>query len=158
MSDFQNLHFEKKDKIAYITIDRPKVLNALSTAVMDEMRRAFATAKDDAEVRVVILTGAGEKAFVAGADIIAAATGLPSQRHRLHGVRSRRRTMKGHPQLAAQRMHFLLQGLVVDAAAIQFGAQLADIVLAGTQFAFDAIAAVTPTRRDQERQAEAASH
>src|SRR6516165_8521428 len=69
MPDFQNLHYETKDKIAYITIDRPKLLNALSMAVMDELRRAFAAAKDDAEVRVVILTGAGEKAFVAGADI-----------------------------------------------------------------------------------------
>ena len=69
MPDFQNLHYETKDKIAYITIDRPKLLNALSMAVMDELRRAFAAAKDDPEVRVVILTGAGEKAFVAGADI-----------------------------------------------------------------------------------------
>src|SRR5271166_1126188 len=69
MNDYQNLHLETKNHIAYITIDRPKVLNALSMATMDELRRAFAAAKDDAEVRVVILTGAGEKAFVAGADI-----------------------------------------------------------------------------------------
>src|SRR5215831_394787 len=69
MTDFQNLHCETKNHIAYITIDRPKVLNALSMAVMDELRRAFAAAKDDPEVRLVILTGAGEKAFVAGADI-----------------------------------------------------------------------------------------
>src|SRR5262252_8592451 len=69
MTDFQNLHCETKNQIAYITIDRPKVLNALSMAVMDELRRAFAAAKDDPEVRLVILTGAGEKAFVAGADI-----------------------------------------------------------------------------------------
>src|SRR5215471_2668736 len=69
MTDFQNLHCETKNHIAYITIDRPKVLNALSMAVMEELCRAFITAKDDPEVRVVILTGAGEKAFVAGADI-----------------------------------------------------------------------------------------
>src|SRR5215472_12359440 len=69
MPDFQNLHFETKNHIAYITIDRPKVLNALSMAVMDELRQVFSSVKDDAEVRVVILTGAGEKAFVAGADI-----------------------------------------------------------------------------------------
>ena len=69
MTDFQNLHYLTKNKIAYITIDRPKVLNALSMSVMDELRRAFAAAKDDSEVRVVILSGAGEKAFVAGADI-----------------------------------------------------------------------------------------
>ena len=69
MTDFQNLHYSTKNKIAYITIDRPKVLNALSMAVMEELCSAFAAAKDDPEVRVVILTGAGEKAFVAGADI-----------------------------------------------------------------------------------------
>src|SRR6516165_6067783 len=69
MSDFANLHLDKKNQVAYITIDRPKVLNALSMAVMDELRQVFQAVKDDAEVRLVILTGAGEKAFVAGADI-----------------------------------------------------------------------------------------
>jgi enoyl-CoA hydratase len=69
MTDFQNLLFEKKNQIAYITLNRPKVLNALNMATMEELRQAFASVKDDAEVRVVILTGSGEKAFVAGADI-----------------------------------------------------------------------------------------
>ena len=69
MTDFQNINFEKKNQIAYITLNRPKVLNALNMAIMEELRQAFAAVKDDAEVRVVILTGAGEKAFVAGADI-----------------------------------------------------------------------------------------
>src|SRR5262249_60691776 len=55
--------------IAYVTIDRPKVLNALNMQTMDELREVFTQIKDDAEVRVVILTGGGEKAFVAGADI-----------------------------------------------------------------------------------------
>ncbi|HEY4962408.1 MAG TPA: enoyl-CoA hydratase-related protein, partial [Terriglobales bacterium] len=69
MTDFQNLHLETKNHIAFITIDRPKVLNALNMATMEELCRAFVAAKDDPEVRVVILTGGGEKAFVAGADI-----------------------------------------------------------------------------------------
>jgi enoyl-CoA hydratase len=69
MSDFQNIKFEKKNQIAYITIDRPKVLNALNMATMQELKEAFASIKDDSDVRVAILTGAGEKAFVAGADI-----------------------------------------------------------------------------------------
>jgi enoyl-CoA hydratase len=69
MSNFQNIKFEKKNHIAYITIDRPKVLNALNMATMQELKQAFASIKDDAEVRVVIVTGGGEKAFVAGADI-----------------------------------------------------------------------------------------
>ena len=62
MTTFQNLHLETKNHIAYITIDRPKVLNALNMLTMDELRQAFASVKEDAEVRVVILTGGGEKA------------------------------------------------------------------------------------------------
>ena len=69
MTEFQNIKLEKKNQIAYITIDRPKVLNALNMATMQEIKQAFADAKQDVDVRVVILTGAGEKAFVAGADI-----------------------------------------------------------------------------------------
>ena len=66
---YENILFEKKNAIAYITINRPKVLNALNMATMDELRAAFTDIKNDASVRVAILTGAGEKAFVAGADI-----------------------------------------------------------------------------------------
>jgi enoyl-CoA hydratase len=69
MSEFQNIKFENKNHIAYITIDRPKVLNALNMATMQELKQVFESVKDDAEVRAVILTGAGEKSFVAGADI-----------------------------------------------------------------------------------------
>src|ERR1700757_3620491 len=69
MPDFQNIRFEKKNQIAYVTIDRPKVLNALNMATMQELKQAFTAIKDDGEVRVVIVTGGGEKAFVAGADI-----------------------------------------------------------------------------------------
>src|SRR5205807_8216041 len=67
--NFQNLKVEIKDRIAYITINRPDKLNALNMAVMTELREAFTAVKDDAEVRVALLTGSGEKAFVAGADI-----------------------------------------------------------------------------------------
>jgi len=69
MTDFLNIKFEKKNQTAYVTIDRPKVLNALNMATMQELKTVFSDLKDDADVRVVILTGAGEKAFVAGADI-----------------------------------------------------------------------------------------
>lgn len=65
----ENLIYEKKNSIAYVTVNRPKVLNALNTATMNELRAAFQDAKDDDAVRVVLLTGAGEKAFIAGADI-----------------------------------------------------------------------------------------
>jgi enoyl-CoA hydratase len=67
--NFATLKFEKKNSIAYVTVNRPDKLNALNTQVMDDLREAFTAVRDDAEVRVAILTGAGEKAFVAGADI-----------------------------------------------------------------------------------------
>src|SRR3989454_1053776 len=64
-----NILCEKKNSIAYVTVNRPKVLNALNMATMEELRSAFHDIKNDTGVRVVILTGAGEKAFIAGADI-----------------------------------------------------------------------------------------
>src|SRR5271165_5486167 len=66
---FENILLEKKNAIAYVTVNRPKVLNALNMATMEELRAAFHDIKNDAAIRVVIFTGAGEKAFIAGADI-----------------------------------------------------------------------------------------
>jgi len=63
------LLYEKKEGIAYITFNRPKLLNALNRKTIEELREALVDARDDEAVRVLILTGAGEKAFVAGADI-----------------------------------------------------------------------------------------
>ena len=67
--NFENLLYEKKDGIARITFNRPKVLNALNRKTVEELREALIDARDDAAVRVLILTGVGEKSFVAGADI-----------------------------------------------------------------------------------------
>jgi enoyl-CoA hydratase/carnithine racemase len=64
-----NVRYEKKGSIAYVTINRPKVLNALNTPTWTDLRTAFEDAKADASVHGVILTGAGDKAFIAGADI-----------------------------------------------------------------------------------------
>jgi enoyl-CoA hydratase/carnithine racemase len=66
---YENVLVEKKNSIAYVTVNRPKVLNALNMATMEELRAAFHDIKNDAAIRAVILTGAGEKAFIAGADI-----------------------------------------------------------------------------------------
>jgi enoyl-CoA hydratase len=66
---YENIRVEKKNQIAYVTIARPKVLNALSLATLDDLRQAFQELKNDSEVRVAIITGEGDKAFVAGADI-----------------------------------------------------------------------------------------
>jgi enoyl-CoA hydratase/carnithine racemase len=64
-----NVVYEKKGDFAYVTVNRPKVLNALNRATWADLRTAFEDARDDAAVRGVILTGAGNKAFIAGADI-----------------------------------------------------------------------------------------
>ena len=64
-----NVRYEKKASIAYVTVNRPKVLNALNTPTWTDLRTAFEDAKADASVHGVILTGAGDKAFIAGADI-----------------------------------------------------------------------------------------
>ena len=66
---FENIQFEKKNAIGYVTVNRPKALNALNAATMDELRAAFTDIQSDLSVRGAILTGAGDKAFVAGADI-----------------------------------------------------------------------------------------
>jgi enoyl-CoA hydratase len=64
-----NIMYQKKGAFAYVTVNRPKVLNALNKATWADLRTAFEDARDDAAVRGVILTGAGDKAFIAGADI-----------------------------------------------------------------------------------------
>ncbi|HEY1944956.1 MAG TPA: enoyl-CoA hydratase-related protein [Roseiarcus sp.] len=64
-----NVLYNTKGAIAYVTVNRPKVLNALNTSTWADLQRAFEQARDDAAVRGVILTGAGDKAFIAGADI-----------------------------------------------------------------------------------------
>mgnify|MGYP002625353844 CR=1 FL=1 len=63
------IRLEKKGQIAVAAIDRPKALNALNSAVLDELNELLDAVRRDAEIRVLILTGSGEKAFVAGADI-----------------------------------------------------------------------------------------
>jgi enoyl-CoA hydratase/carnithine racemase len=69
MLTLANVLYEKKGAIAYVTVNRPKVLNALNTPTWKDLRTAFEDARDDTSVRGVILTGAGNKAFIAGADI-----------------------------------------------------------------------------------------
>jgi len=76
---FDNLLLERDGAVAIITINRPAVLNALDTPTTGELRRAVLELKHDAAVRVVIITGAGEKSFVAGADINELAALTPAQ-------------------------------------------------------------------------------
>src|SRR3954451_3738295 len=72
---FDTLLYDVDDRVATVTINRPERRNALSWTVMTELRTAFARAKADPDVRVVVLTGAGDKAFCAGADLSGMAAG-----------------------------------------------------------------------------------
>ena len=86
-SKFDNLLYEKKNNIAYVTLNRPKVLNALNKATWNDLRAAFEDARDDETVRGVIVTGAGDKAFIAGADIneIATASAVQAEESSSYG-------------------------------------------------------------------------
>jgi len=78
----ENVLYEKRNGIAYVTVSRPTVLNALNTPTWADIRTAFEDARDDTGVHGVILTGAGNKAFIAGADIseLSKATALDAER------------------------------------------------------------------------------
>jgi enoyl-CoA hydratase len=69
MSDFDVIIYEKQEGVAYITLNRPKALNAYNLRMRDELYEVLGAIRDDPEVEVVILHGAGEKAFCAGADL-----------------------------------------------------------------------------------------
>src|SRR5436309_1528033 len=83
----ENLLYEKKGAIAYVTLNRPKVLNALNQRTWENLRTAVEDARDDAQVRGLILTGAGDKAFIAGADIseLAQVTAVQAERSSTYG-------------------------------------------------------------------------
>jgi enoyl-CoA hydratase len=84
---YENLRLEKRDGVAVVTVNRPDKLNALNDRTMAELDAVFTALAGDADVRGVILTGSGEKAFVAGADIAELATQSPvqGQQRSMHG-------------------------------------------------------------------------
>lgn len=87
--DFKNILIERKDELEVITINRPNVLNALNDETISELHRGLREIFKDEQVRVVILTGAGEKAFVAGADIgeLKVCNALSGHRKSINGQR-----------------------------------------------------------------------
>jgi len=69
MSDFETIIYEKKNGLAYITLNRPQALNVYNIRMRDELYQALGAIRDDAEVRVALFRGAGDRAFCAGADL-----------------------------------------------------------------------------------------
>src|SRR5207245_4128051 len=101
---YQNLIFEKKEHIGTVRFNRPKLLNALNRQTMDELDALLTEARNDKDLRVLILTGAGDKAFIAGADIneLGRLTPMSGPETSLHGqaVLHRLETL-GKPSIAA---------------------------------------------------------
>ena len=114
---YETLIVETRDGVAVVTVNRPDKLNALSDRTMEELDRAFAALAEDAAVRGVILTGSGEKAFVAGADIGELATQSP--------VEGRERSIRG--QRVLDRIENLGKPVVaaVNGFALGGGCELA---------------------------------
>jgi enoyl-CoA hydratase/carnithine racemase len=77
MANFEVILYEKLDNVAYVTLNRPKALNAYNIRMRDELYEVLSAIRDDDEVRVAILKGAGEKAFCAGADLTEFLTAPP---------------------------------------------------------------------------------
>jgi enoyl-CoA hydratase len=94
---YDNLIVARDGAVGIVTITRPAVLNALNAATVDELERVMLDLRDDAAVRAVVVTGAGEKAFVAGADI--------TELHTLSAVAGREYARRG------QRVFDLIEGL-----------------------------------------------
>ena len=101
---YENLLYEKRERIGFITFNRPKVLNALNRRTMEELNEILTVARDDEDIRVLILTGAGEKSFIAGADIgdLAVQTPVSGRQTALFGQGVLRRLeLMGKPSIAA---------------------------------------------------------
>jgi len=101
--EFKNLRLEKRSPLAVITVDRPKVLNALNAETLTELSEIFEELAADPEIRVILLAGAGDRAFVAGADIreLAALTPEEGRAYSLRGQGVLRRIeTQGKPVIA----------------------------------------------------------
>ncbi len=101
---YDNIRFEHADGIATLTVDRPAALNALNPDTMEEIGAAVARVAEDRSIRCLIITGAGDKAFIAGADIGAMVTmsGFAEKKFAEHGLAVLRRLETLHvPVIAA---------------------------------------------------------
>ncbi|MSP15399.1 MAG: enoyl-CoA hydratase/isomerase family protein [Myxococcales bacterium] len=117
MTTTTNVRSEREGAICLLTIDRPKALNALDEATLDELAALAAELEQAHELRAVILTGGGEKAFVAGADIAAMAELSPARAHAL--------SLKGGALAAALESSRLPWIAAVNGFALGGGCELA---------------------------------
>src|SRR5205814_5802939 len=111
---FENLLLDRDGPVAIVTINRPRVLNALNAQTIDELRRAMLELQRDAQVRAIVLTGAGEKSFVAGADIneLAVQTPTAGREHALRGqhvLAAARRRLNGRSEEHTSELQSLRQ-------------------------------------------------
>jgi enoyl-CoA hydratase len=106
MEEFETVIFEKKDDVAHVTLNRPRVLNAFSVKMRDDLYEVLSAIKIDDEVKAVIVKGAGEKAFCAGADLSEFLT-APSvvKARRIRGVRDLWRLFVSVPQPLIAALH-----------------------------------------------------
>src|SRR5947208_8365390 len=133
MEEFTSVRYETAPPVARITIDRPEKRNALNVTVMTELRAAFGRARADEAIRVVVLTGAGDKAFSAGGDLGGfTAEQSKVEQHRLRGTLAdlfEDMTRLGKPIIARVNGHALAGGfglmcacdLVVAADTAEYG-------------------------------------
>lgn len=129
--EYKNITLELKDNISVLTINRPKALNALNSVTLEELFAAFSDIEKNSEVKALILTGSGEKAFVAGADI--------SQMKDFNSLEGRRFAQLG--QATFRKLELLPQPVIaaVNGFALGGGCELAmacDIRLASENAKF----------------------
>lgn len=117
MDGFQTVIYEKKDHIGYVTLNRPQALNAYSVQMRDDLYEVLSAIKDDDEVRVAIVKGAGDKAFCAGADLTEFLT-APSvvEARRIRAVRDLWRLFLSIPQPLIAALHGYVLGSGMEIA------------------------------------------
>lgn len=117
MDGFETVIFEKKDDLAYVTLNRPRVLNAFSVKMRDDLYEVLSAIKMDDDIRVIVIKGAGEKAFCAGADLTEFLT-APSvvKARRIRGVRDLWRLFVSMPQPMIAAIHGYIFGSGMEIA------------------------------------------